>query len=129
MRRCGCARRPGHPQQLPDLRRSKLHLRSDVCCLCARQYLACRRDMHAYPRLLQRQPSVGGSRWYRNGMLMMRIGKMLRSLLADQRGNVLMIFGFSLVPMVFATVMGIDYARAMTAQTKLNAAADAAALS
>jgi len=62
-------------------------------------------------------------------MLMMRIGKMLRALRADQRGNVLMIFGFSLVPMVFATGMGIDYARAMTAQTKLNAAADAAALS
>lgn len=59
----------------------------------------------------------------------MKLNKLLRALRADQRGNVLMIFGFSLVPMVFATGMGIDYARAMKAQTKLNAAADAAALS
>src|SRR5690606_14571683 len=59
----------------------------------------------------------------------MKLNQLLRALRADQRGNVLMIFGFSLVPMVFATGMGIDYARAMTAQTKLNAAADAAALS
>jgi len=59
----------------------------------------------------------------------MKLGKLLGALRADQRGNVLMIFGFSLIPMVFATGMGIDYARAMKSQTKLNAAADAAALS
>ena len=58
----------------------------------------------------------------------MKPSKLFRALRDDQRGNVLMIFGFSLIPMVFATGMGIDYARAMTAQTKLNAAADAAAL-
>jgi Flp pilus assembly protein TadG len=47
----------------------------------------------------------------------------------DQRGNVLMIVGLSLVPLTFATGMGIDYSRAMRLQTRLNAAADAAALS
>ena len=46
----------------------------------------------------------------------------------DQRGNVLMITGFAIVMLTFATGMGIDYSRAMKLQTKLNAAADAAAL-
>src|SRR5687767_14276509 len=59
---------------------------------------------------------------------MKKISKTLRSLRADQHGNVMMMFGFALIPMMFATGMGIDYARAMKAQTKLNAAADAAAL-
>ena len=45
------------------------------------------------------------------------------------RGNVLMLFGFAVVPMVFATGMGIDYSRAARLRTKLNAIADAAALS
>lgn len=52
----------------------------------------------------------------------------LRDLARDRRGNVLMIFGFSLIPLAGATGMSIDYARAMRLQTKLNAAADAAVL-
>ncbi|MGQ7478407.1 pilus assembly protein TadG-related protein, partial [Streptococcus suis] len=40
----------------------------------------------------------------------------------------IMIFAFALLPLSFAVGMGIDYARAMKAQTKLNAIADAAAL-
>jgi Flp pilus assembly protein TadG len=52
----------------------------------------------------------------------------LRRLLAEQRGGVLMIFAISLLPMIFATGMGIDYARAVRLRTKLNAIADAAAL-
>ena len=32
-------------------------------------------------------------------------------LAAHKRGNVLMIFAFAVIPMVFATGMGIDYAR------------------
>ena len=52
----------------------------------------------------------------------------LRRLSADKRGNVLMIFGFAVLPLTFATGMGIDYARSMKSQTKLNAVADAAAL-
>lgn len=51
-----------------------------------------------------------------------------RSWRRDRRGNVLMLFALSIIPLVFATGMGIDYARAMRLQTKLNAAADAAAL-
>jgi Flp pilus assembly protein TadG len=51
-----------------------------------------------------------------------------RNLFAQKRGNVLMIFAFAVVPMVFATGMGIDYARAARLRTKLNAIADAAAL-
>lgn len=47
---------------------------------------------------------------------------------ADQRGNVLLITGLAIFALTFATGMGIDYSRAMRLQTKLNAAADAAAL-
>jgi Flp pilus assembly protein TadG len=47
---------------------------------------------------------------------------------ASRRGNVLMIFAFAMIPLVFATGMGVDYARAARLQTKMNAIADAAAL-
>lgn len=51
-----------------------------------------------------------------------------RRLRDDKRGNVLMILGFSIIPLTLATGMSVDYARAARLQTKLNAAADAAAL-
>src|SRR5690349_3552301 len=51
-----------------------------------------------------------------------------RRLLKDRRGNVLMFYGFAVIPLMFSVGMGVDYARAMKAQTKLDAAADAAAL-
>lgn len=51
-----------------------------------------------------------------------------RSFRDNRRGNVLMIFAFSLIPLVFAVGMGIDYSRAARLRTKLNALADAAAL-
>lgn len=54
--------------------------------------------------------------------------KTWRELLCNQRGNVLMFYGFAIIPLTFTVGMGIDYTRAMQAQTKLNAAADAAAL-
>ncbi len=53
---------------------------------------------------------------------------LLRRLASERRGGVLMLFAISLVPMIFATGMGIDYARAVRLRTKLNAIADAAAL-
>jgi Flp pilus assembly protein TadG len=53
---------------------------------------------------------------------------LVRRFTADKRGNVLMIFAFAVIPMVFATGMGIDYARAARLRTKLDAIADAAAL-
>ena len=60
--------------------------------------------------------------------LLVRFSRSMHSLQANSRGNVLMLFGLALIPLTFATGMGIDYARAMRLQTKLNAAADAAAL-
>ena len=57
-----------------------------------------------------------------------RLTIQLRRLRRDRRGNVLMIFGFALVPLSFATGMTIDYARAARTQTRLNAVTDAAAL-
>lgn len=51
-----------------------------------------------------------------------------RDLLCDRRGNVLMIMGFAAIPLIFAGGMAVDYSNAARLQTKLNAAADAAAL-
>lgn len=47
---------------------------------------------------------------------------------SNQQGGVLMMMGFAIIPLTFILGFGIDYARAMSLQTKLNAAADAAAL-
>lgn len=52
-----------------------------------------------------------------------------RALATDRRGNVLMIMAFALIPLSAATGMAIDYSRAARLQTKMNAAADAGALS
>jgi Flp pilus assembly protein TadG len=52
----------------------------------------------------------------------------LRDLIRDRRGNMLMLFAFAVIPITFATGMGIDYAGAMRLQTRLNAVTDAAAL-
>lgn len=46
----------------------------------------------------------------------------------DRRANVVMMFAFLLIPVLFATGMGVDYASAARKRSKLNAAADAAAL-
>ena len=47
----------------------------------------------------------------------------------DKRGNILMIMGFSLIPITMAAGMSVDYGRAARLKTKLDAAADAAVLS
>ena len=47
---------------------------------------------------------------------------------ADRRANVAMIFAIVLIPIIFAAGMGVDYTMAARRQTKLDAAADAAAL-
>ncbi len=52
----------------------------------------------------------------------------LARLVRERRGNVFIIVAFAMIPMVFATGMGIDYSRAARLRTKLNAIADAAAL-
>ena len=50
-------------------------------------------------------------------------------LAADRRGNILAIMGFVSLPLVFAIGFGVDYSRAEKAQTRLDGASDAAALS
>ena len=61
-----------------------------------------------------------------------RLGSAVRGtatrLVRERRGNVFIIVAFAMIPMVFATGMGIDYSRAARLRTKLNAVADAAAL-
>jgi Flp pilus assembly protein TadG len=52
----------------------------------------------------------------------------LRTMLRQRRGNVMMMFALALAPLTCSIGMGVDYARAMKSQTKLNAIADAAAL-
>jgi Flp pilus assembly protein TadG len=58
----------------------------------------------------------------------MRFSRFIPKLLRNRRGNVALITALLLVPMVFAIGFGIDYSRAMRLKTRLNAAADAAAL-
>lgn len=53
---------------------------------------------------------------------------LLRHPLQDKRGNVLMMTAFALIPLMLSIGITVDYARAGRLQTKLNAAADAAAL-
>lgn len=60
--------------------------------------------------------------------MIQQIRSFFGELAASRRGNVLMLMGFSVVPLTLATGISIDYARAARLQTKLNAAADAAAL-
>lgn len=52
-----------------------------------------------------------------------------RRLTRETRGNVMMILGFALIPLTIATGMAVDYSRGARLQSKLNTAADAAALS
>lgn len=58
-----------------------------------------------------------------------RVSRFFRHLRMDSRGNVLMILGFAMIPLTFTAGFGIDYSRAMKLRTRMNAAADAAALS
>ena len=51
-----------------------------------------------------------------------------RRFASDRKGNVAIIFAFSLMPIAFLTGMGIDYAVATQKKAMLDAAADAAAL-
>jgi Flp pilus assembly protein TadG len=51
-----------------------------------------------------------------------------RNFVRDRRANVAMIFALSAIPLVFVVGMAIDYGAAARLKSKLNAAADAAAL-
>jgi Flp pilus assembly protein TadG len=52
----------------------------------------------------------------------------VRRFISDRRGSTALIFGLSLIPISFLTGMAIDFASAAQKRTRLNAAADAAAL-
>lgn len=57
-----------------------------------------------------------------------RPSSLIRRFSADRSGNVAMIFGLSLLPVVVLTGMAIDYARATAERTRLQQAVDATAL-
>jgi Flp pilus assembly protein TadG len=57
-----------------------------------------------------------------------RSSALIRRLAADRSGNILMLTGLAILLLTMAIGMGIDYSRAQRLETKLNAAADAAAL-
>jgi Flp pilus assembly protein TadG len=52
----------------------------------------------------------------------------VRRFIGDRRGSTAMIFGLSLIPIFFLTGMALDFTSAAQKKTRLNAAADAAAL-
>src|SRR5580704_130507 len=52
----------------------------------------------------------------------------VRRFILDRRGGTAMIFGLSLVPIIFMTGMALDFTSAAQKRTRLNAAADGAAL-
>jgi Flp pilus assembly protein TadG len=60
---------------------------------------------------------------------MAMLGELMRRFLRDRRGNTALIFALSLIPIMFLTGMGIDFSSAASKRIRLNAAADAAALS
>jgi Flp pilus assembly protein TadG len=53
---------------------------------------------------------------------------MIRRFLGDQRGNVSIMFGLALLPLMAAAGSAVDYSRASSAKATVNAAADAGAL-
>lgn len=61
--------------------------------------------------------------------MILSVYRSVLGVLRHRRGAVMMMFAMALPVLVFAIGMGIDYARAMKAQTKMNAVADSAALS
>ncbi len=61
--------------------------------------------------------------------MILSLSRSVRDVLRHRRGAVMMMFAMALPVLTFAIGMGIDYARAMKAQTKMNAVADSAALS
>ena len=52
----------------------------------------------------------------------------LRSFARDARGNVALLFAFSLIPLLIGVGVAVDYGRALIVRERMNDAADAAAL-
>jgi Flp pilus assembly protein TadG len=68
-----------------------------------------------------------GNRMFRHPLLA-RLHSRLTAFVAAERGNVAIIFGFCVIPMIGLVGAGVDYSRAAKIQTVLQAAADASAL-
>ncbi len=56
-------------------------------------------------------------------------GSFIRRFVHDRRGNAAILFALSLIPIIFLIGMGVDFTSAAQKRARLNAAADAAALS
>ncbi len=56
------------------------------------------------------------------------IGKLTRRLIRDRGGSTSLMFGLSLIPIIFLVALGLDFSAAAQKQLQLDAAADAAAL-
>ena len=61
-------------------------------------------------------------------MKFVSLPEMVRRFRRDQRGNVLMMFGLAIIPLMGVVGVAIDYSRASNARQALNAAIDSAAL-
>ena len=61
-------------------------------------------------------------------MVLRNLRRLTSDFRRDRRANVVMIFAFLLIPVLFAAGMGVDYATAARRRAKLDAAADSAAL-
>lgn len=57
------------------------------------------------------------------------VGDLTRRFIRDRRGSTAIIFALSLIPIIFLTGLGLDFSAAAQKRVRLNAAADAAALS
>jgi Flp pilus assembly protein TadG len=57
------------------------------------------------------------------------IGNLTRRFILSRRGSTSIIFGLSLIPIIFLVALGLDFSAAAQKQLQLNTAADAAALS
>lgn len=62
------------------------------------------------------------------GNRMGRMFQQIRSFVTDKRGNLAIIFGLSLVPLMGLAGAAVDYSRILQAENKLQSASDAAAL-
>jgi len=63
-----------------------------------------------------------------NGLVLSWLSRKLHMFARCQRGNVAMIFGLALIPLVGAVGAAVDYSRAASARTAMQAALDASAL-
>lgn len=61
-------------------------------------------------------------------MLRLDLHRLIADFRRDRRASVMLIFSLLLIPILFAAGMGVDYATAARKRSKLNAAADSAAL-